>query len=164
MYRKKNGFTLAELMVSLGLAGIILVVLCGVFVYGMSGIKKGKLRTTALELADRKIAEVQNLMRSLDGNYIKGSDLSSIISDHSNLLVNGSSVDPDIEYNIWDPNGCKVEAEGTVSVRGTADYIYLFRLEDYDRNLKKIRVEVTWKEEKTGPKKIFLETIVSQNH
>jgi len=161
---KKNGFTLAELMVSLGLAGIILVVLCGVFVCGLSGIKKGKLRTTALELADRKISEAQNLMRSLDGNYIKGSELSSIISNQTSLLVNGTSVDPDMEYNIWDLTGCTVEAQGNVMVKGTADYSYLFILHDYDRNLKKIRVEVTWKEEKTGPKKIFLESIVSQNH
>ncbi len=164
MYCKKNGFTLAELMVSLGLAGIILVVLCGVFVYGLSGIKKGKLRTTALELADRKIAEAQNLIRSLDGNYIKGSDLSSIISNQSKLLVNGTSPDRDMEYNIWDSGGCTVEAEGTVPIKGTGDYTYLFRLEDYDRNLKKIRVEVTWKEEKSGPRKIFLETIVSKHH
>ena len=164
MYCKKNGFTLAELMVSLGLAGIILVVLCGVFVYGLSGIKKGKLRITALELADRKIAEAQNLVRSLDGNYIKGSDLASIISNQSELLVNGSPVEPDMEYNIWDSGGCIVETHGTVPIKGTGDYTYLFRLEDYDRNLKKIRVEVTWKEEKSGPKKIFLETIVSKNH
>lgn len=161
----KKGFTLIEVLLATGLAGVLLVMICGVFVYGLNAIEKGRIRTTALNLADRKISESHNLMKILNSaGDIKGDKLTAVISDNNIIKINGSKVDPAGNYSIWDPlNPVSIEAEGTVNIKGTGNFNYLYSLTDYDHNIKKVSVELYWQEGKIGSKKIFLESLVSRH-
>jgi len=161
----KKGFTLIEVLLGTGLAGVLLVMMCGVFVYGLNAIEKGRIRTTALNLADRKISESHNLMKALQGvtGEIKGNRLADILSDNRTVKVNGSSVDSSGTYSLLDPlNPAPVEAEGSVTIKGTGDFHYIYSLTDYEDNIKKVSVEIYWQEGRVGSKKIFLESLVSK--
>jgi len=168
--KKENAFSLAELLIAVAFTGMLLVVICGVFIYGLNSIEKSRIRSTALNLADRKIEETRNLMGSLDIYYkIKGDKLTEIFSDAETVEYNTDPVDPAAEYEIWPVapgSSCNIHLTGKVSVKGTADYEVNYVLEDYpsSKELKKITVEVTWKEEKTGPQKVVLKTLMSQYH
>ncbi len=160
----KKGFTLIEILLGTGLAGVLLVMMCGVFVYGLNAIEKGRIRTTALNLADRKISESHNMMKILTPEgKIKGDKLSAVISNSKVIKFNGSNVNPAENYPIWDPGGVSVEAEGTVTIKGTGDFNYIYALTDYADNIKKVSIEVYWLEGKVGSKKIFLESLVSRH-
>ena len=162
----KKGFTLIEVLLGIGLSGVLLVMICGVFVYGLNAIEKGRIRTTALNLADRKISESHNLMKTIKGSAgeIKGDRLTTVISDNSIIKINGSNVEPAGNYSIWDPlNPISIESEGTVTIKGTGNFNYIYSLTDYDNNIKKVSVEIYWREGKAGSKKIFLESLVSRH-
>ncbi len=159
----KKGFTLVEILLGTGLAGVLLVMMCGVFVYGLNAIEKGRIRTTALNLADRKISESHNLMKTLNSaGEIKGDRLNTVISDNRVIKFNESNINPAGNYSIWDPGGVSIESEGTVTIKGTGDFHYIYSLTDYADNIKKVSVEVYWQEGKIGSKKIFLESLVSR--
>jgi len=168
--KKENAFSLAEMVIAVAFTGMLLVVICGVFIYGLNSIEKSRIRSTALNLADRKIEETRNLMSSLDVYYkIKGDKLIGNFSDAETVEYNTATVDPAVEYEIWpsDPaSSCNIYLTGKIPVTGTADYEINYLLEDYtpSKELKKITVEVTWKEEKTGPQKVVLKTLMSQYH
>ena len=162
MYKK--GFTLVEVMIGIGLAGLLIVMLCGVFVYGLNAIEKGRLRSTALNLAERKISEAHNIIRASDNGYISGEILDRLISDNKGTITyDGTAIDltdPDYNIDLWNVTGNTIRAEGTTVIRGTADYDYIFTMEDSsyylahpDMALKKITVEISWKEERVGGKK-----------
>ena len=161
----KKGFTLIEVLLGIGLSGVLLIMMCGVFVYGLNAIEKGRIKTTALNLADRKISESHNLMKALQditGN-IKGDRLTDILSDNRTVKINGSPVDSSATYSLLDSlNPAPVEAEGTVKIKGTGDFHYIYSLTDYADNIKKVSVEIYWQEGRVGSKKIFLESLVSK--
>jgi len=146
----------------------LLTMLCGVFVYGLNAINKGRLRTDAFNIADKKIVQVRRLMNAVQGTKITGEELRTIITDGDTsvktVTIDDNSVAGDSTlYTIWpDPAPVSLKAEGTVTVTGSAGYYYTLSVVYYDLWVKKIRVEVTWKEERVGPQKVVLESIVSR--
>lgn len=163
---KEKGFSLAELILAVALTGLLLIVICGVFIFGLNAIEKSKIRSTALNLADKKIAETKNLIMTLDDyDRITGDRLISIISDSNEIKVGGQIITADEEYEItWGLTGNELTATGEISIAGTTDYNYQYELKDDQLNLKKVRVEVTWEEERVGPQKVVLESLVSMLH
>ncbi len=163
----KKGFTLMEVMLGIALAGLLLVMLCGVFVYGLNAIEKGRIRSTALNLAERKISESHNLVkRAGSGDHLKGSDLRNIISDSNEILYSGSPADPGQICKLWinDYDASRIIATGSTSIKDTADFDYAFIFEDtLYRDLKRVCVEIYWEdEERVGIKKVYLESFVSR--
>jgi len=164
----KKGFTLMEVMLGIALAGLLLVMLCGVFVYGLNAIEKGRIRSTALNLAERKISESHNLVkRAGSGDHLKGSDLSNIISDSNEIFYGGSPADPGQECELWvsDPSiDTRIIATGSTSIKDTAYFDYAFIFEDtLYSDLKRVCVEIYWEdEERVGIKKVYLESFVSR--
>jgi len=159
-------------LISVGFAGILLSTVLGVFVYGIDAIKKGRLHTTALNLADRKIVEVHNLMRSLDPNdCITGDKLKAIFSNSNTIKYKGTDIAPTMSCKVWDktnPN-TDIHAEGTIPIKGTATYKYIFDLKNDPSNanndIKKVRVEVSWVGyERKGTQSVILETLISRYH
>ncbi|MEQ8223473.1 MAG: hypothetical protein ABRQ37_14275 [Candidatus Eremiobacterota bacterium] len=142
--------------------------LCGVFVYGLNAINKGRLRTGAFNIADKKIVQVRRLMKAVQATTITGEELRAILTDGDTslktLTINDNPVTADsTSYTIWpDPAPMSLKAEGKVMVKGTATYNYTLSLTYRDLWLKKVRVEVTWEEERVGPQKVVLESIVSR--
>ena len=142
--------------------------LCGVFIYGLNAINKGRFRTGAFNIADKKIVQVRRLMNAVQATTITGEELKSIITDGDTsvktLTVNDVPVTADAtSYTIWpDPVPMSLKAEGMVKVTGTASYNYTLYLTYHKLWLKKVRVEVTWEEERVGQKKVILESIVSR--
>ncbi|MEQ8187494.1 MAG: hypothetical protein ABRQ39_05930 [Candidatus Eremiobacterota bacterium] len=140
--------------------------LCGVFVYGLNAINKGRLRTDAFNIADKKIVQVRRLMNAVQGTKITGEELRTIITDGDTsvktVTIDDNSVVADSTlYTIWpDPAPVSLKSEGIVT--GSAVYYYTLSVVYYDLWVKKVRVEVTWKEERVGPQKVVLESIVSR--
>lgn len=142
--------------------------LCGVFIYGLNAINKGRFRTGAFNIAEKKIVQVRRLIKAVQTTTITGEELRSIITDGDTsvktLTIDGLPVTADgSSYIIWpDPGPMSLKAEGVVTVTGTATYNYTLYLSYRDLWLKNVRVEVTWEEERVGPKKVILESIVSR--
>ena len=162
----KKGFTLVEILFAVGLAGVLLVTICGVFVHGLNAIEKGRIRSTALNLADRKISETHNLMKTIGRGAItvSGEDILKSFSDYTSIKYNGNTVSPSYACEkFWDP-GNKLELEGKTYINGTAEYKYKYTLEDYltSIDIKKVTIEVTWEDERVGSKKVYLESLVSK--
>ncbi len=162
-------------MIAIGLAGVLMVVLCGVFVHGLDAIKKGRFRSTALNIADKKIVQFNGLMKSVyDNGQIKGNELRAIITDGDtgvkSIKISGADVLDENTYIVW-PDGAAsspvipIEVEGSVSIKGTANYKYKLTATDYkypvEKWIKQVRVEVKWEEERVGSKNVFLESLVS---
>lgn len=170
---KNKGFTLIEIVIAVGLAGILLVTLCGVFVQGLNAIKKGRFRSTAMNLADKKIIQVRQLLGS--NSQIIGDTAYSTISDGDDtsnateLKIGGVNIGAGntSTYDLWKvPPTPDIYAHGYITVNGTARYEYKLNVADEisietPKGLKKVRIELTWKEERAGEHKVFLESFVA---
>ena len=160
---RKKGFSIVELTIALGLSGLLLLVLCGVFIYGLNSIKKGRLISTGMNLATRKIEETRNMMKALDVyDKIKGDRLKEIISSSNDIRVNNVTVDSNSQYQIWPT--ASIYATGSISIKGTADYQYIYEMSDHSENMKKVKVEISWEgDKKTGLNKVSLISLVSRH-
>jgi prepilin-type N-terminal cleavage/methylation domain-containing protein len=173
---KKKGFSLVEILIAVALAGILLVTLCGVFVQGLNAIKKGRFRSTAMNIADKKIIQVRRLVKSVGfGSQITGNEAYSIVSDGDDtsnateLKIGSSNVasGDTNTYEIWTPSNSNIYAHGYITIKGTARYEYKLNVNDEPYTevpmggVKKIRIEITWKEERAGDHKVVLESLVA---
>jgi len=168
----KKGFTLIEILIAICFIGVILVTVSGVFVQGNNAIKKGRTRSTAINIADKKVAHVHEMVDLARADVIIGSSLINVLTDGdsagSTVKFNGSVVVPGNDYIIW-PDGTTpaipIESQGTFIVKGSGSYDYKLTITDYnypaETFLKKVRIEVTWKE--TGlNQKFFMESLISK--
>ncbi|MEQ8225503.1 MAG: prepilin-type N-terminal cleavage/methylation domain-containing protein [Candidatus Eremiobacterota bacterium] len=132
---KRKGFSLTEIVIAVALLGMVIVVVCGVFVKGLEAIKKGKYRAAGIHLIDKKFAEFNNfdlgnssgIIISDPNQYIKG-------FDHANGdSIPWNSPKGTVDYVIY----------GTEHMAGI-DYDYAIKIEGYQDNMKKIAISVTW--------------------
>ena len=164
----KKGFTLVEVMLGIALAGLLLVMLCGVFVYGLNAIEKGRIRSTAINLVERKISEAHNMVkRAGSDDSLTYEELLENISDSEEIFYNGVLLSGGEDCNLWvvDPSiDNTIEARGTISIKDTADFDYIFVFEDSSwPDVKEVSVGLYWEdEERVGIKKVYLESLVSK--
>jgi len=165
-------------MVATALAGILLVMLCGVFVYGLKAIEKGRFRSTAMNIGDRKITYARKMIKELDGSSrIQGNKAYSILTNgddpNSEVKIEGVNITSGDTgmyeiFKISPPRAVNVDVLGFVSIKGTARYKYKMHMEDYnlglDKGLKKVKVELYWDEEKTGSTSLSIQSLLSEDY
>ncbi len=178
-FYRRRGFSLIEILIAISLSGILLVMLCGVFVYGLKAIEKGRFRSTAMNIGDRKITYARKMIKEL----VKESDSSNIVGARAYyLLTNGDDPNSDVKIggvNVTSTEAGKVkifkvspletvniDVHGFVTIFGTARYEYKMHMEDYILGdcLKKVKVELYWKEEKAGSTSLFIESLISEDY
>jgi type II secretory pathway pseudopilin PulG len=130
MANKRKGFSLVETVISVAIMGLVIVTVLGVFVAGNNAIKKGRYRTAGINIAEKKIAEVRNLLATypdpntdmrgyIDPNTISGFDH---IEPSSGQLI------------VWSEPSASMTAftiYGTENVSTTGDYEFNIKMEDY---------------------------------
>jgi prepilin-type N-terminal cleavage/methylation domain-containing protein len=145
MLRKnsKQGFSLVEIMTAIGIMGLVIVTICGVFVYGLNAIKKGKYRACAIHIANQKFTELEEA--DTGNNSGIPTDKLSVPPDSGGLIEGFSSCNPNnIPYIDW-INGPTYEIFGKEYMENIP-YNFSIKIENYTDNLKKITVNVQWKE------------------
>jgi len=168
MYRFKNNtlfpckkaFSLMEIVVAVALLGMVISIVCGVFVHGLHAIKKGKYRAGAIHVANQKFAELNNLDFG-DPNGIPVVELKvpppdGYIEGFASYVAHRTG---DIPWNTL-IGVSDFEVTG-VQDMGWVDYNFHIKIEGYDINLKKIVVEVTWKEP-DGNRKLELSRLMTK--
>jgi prepilin-type N-terminal cleavage/methylation domain-containing protein len=149
---RKKGFSLTEIVIAIALLGMVIAIVCGVFVKGLEAIKKGKYRSAGLHVADKKFTEFNNYDLA---------DPNGIIITEPNQYIKGvtSASSSSIPWN---------SLLGTVDcvIYGTEDmvginYNFSIKVEGYQNNIKKVSVTVTWPEI-DGTKTVQLSKLVSR--
>jgi prepilin-type N-terminal cleavage/methylation domain-containing protein len=168
---RKSGMTLTEIMIALMLLGLIIVVMLGVFVKGSYAIKKGRYRITALNLANQKIVEFNNIDLTLS-KITRGDIVASIqnvqkVETGNPVRTSATTVTSDTdEIYIWNPTK-EYKVSGVENIKGT-NYDYTLFIETYtcdlntsptEHKLRKLSVVISWQkiEEK---KSIEIRTLV----
>ena len=159
-YREeKKGFSLIEILIAIALLGVIIVVICGVFVIGLESIKKGKSRATAFHIANKKFAELSNIDVT-DDRGIPVDQFELFVKGYQNANQYGNTV-----RIPWDtPGGTPdYDISGMEVIEGK-DFNFEIKIEGYDSDLKvkKLSVEVKWIESEEGEKKLVLYSLLAK--
>lgn len=158
IFSTKEGFSLTEVVIGVALMGLVIIVICGVFVQGLNAIKKGKYRAMALHIANQKYSELTNVDWSHPYGIVED-DLCSPPTGY----IEGSSYSSSGGYIDWTGGSCIVEGSQTMD---NIDYDYRIIFEPYGtamKNLKKVSVIVRWKEI-NGEQKVRLCTLISRKN
>jgi len=154
--RSRKGFTLAELIMGIAIMGFIIVIISGVFVHGLSAIKKGKYKSGAINIASSKLAELKKI--PLQNVVIYRSAIKSAISDT-----------PDVDNDLtWGASSVPVVIKGQ-QISNNIPYKYTMTVNEYTEdpnshisNIKKVTLLVTWEEPGQGEKSLKTVTLVSK--
>ncbi len=151
-----RGFTLAELIMGISIMGFIIVTIAGVFVHGLSAIKKGKYKSGAINIASSKLAEFKKI--PLQNVIIYKSTIQSAISGTTN-------VDNDLT---WGTSSIPVEIKGQQN-SNNIPYNYTMTVKEYTEdpnshisNIKKVTLLVTWQEPGQGEKSLKTVTLIAK--
>jgi hypothetical protein len=147
----RKAFTLIEVVLAIGLMGLVITLIASVFVSGLYSIKKGKYRLLAINIADKKITELKNL--PLGDNVIDTSTISSRI--YGTTGVTGNIV--------WDGSCKEVIIDGQENMNHIP-YNYRIDVKD-DPNesyLKKVTIDVNWHDPQGGDKSVKIITFVAR--
>jgi len=142
----KKAFSLVEIMTGIGLLGLIIITICGVFVHGLEAIKKGRYKGGAIHIANQKFDEVKEadwgdpsgvptagLSDAPPAGYIEGFDF--CIDPGYGSCIGWKKTDYMGEYRI----------SGLQNMSGI-DYGFDIYIDCYGDNIKKVTVKVTWQE------------------
>ena len=156
----KKAFSLMEIMVAISLLGLVIIIVCGVFVRGLDAIKKGKYRACAIHVCNQKFSELDNL----DFGNPSGIEIESIkvpppdgyIEGFADFDSHGNSIIP------WDSTMGVVDFEilGLQEMAGIEYNFHIF-IEGYDVNLKKFKIQINW-QEPGGKRKLILSKLVTR--
>ena len=143
MDHKNRGFSLPELLISVGLLCVVIITICGVFMHGLDAIKKGKYRAAALHIANQKFSE----LNSIDWNDKNGLPTAKLLDPPTGYIEGYISAEPDsISYIPWDVLTVpEYKITGQESMAGV-DYNFTIIIRSYRENLKQIIVTVYWQE------------------
>ena len=152
---KRKGFSLLELLIAVTILGVILVTVCGVFIQGLNSIKKGKAIGASLNIANKKIDELNNL-ELRDPNGITKKNLCENIEGYD-----PGSILPEDTCIPWDISG-EQDIKGIETRAGIA-YKFTVKIKGFQQDLKKITVEVTHTGiDPQGLKKLELNTLLAR--
>lgn len=156
-----RGFSLIELMIAVGLIGVVIVTVCGVFVHGLDAIKKSKFRACALRIANQKFAE----LNKVDLGDPNGIPVDKLSLPEPNGYIEGLEhcVPDNIQYISWDGNTSSYELTGK-QYMDNIPYKFNMKIENFKfkNNIKKVIVNITWSEIE-GEKTIELCTLMSRS-
>lgn len=149
--RFRKGFTLAEIVISVGLLGVIIVIIAGVFVHGLHAIRKSRYRVVAMNIADKKCSELREL-------FLK--NVPVILREEIKMNIDGTdSVSEDF---YWGLGSELVTIDGNETVDNLT-YRFSINIDEEGTvdSLKTVNVTVTWKEV-DGDHKVFISTCLSR--
>ena len=151
-----KGFTLAEVVLSVGIMGVIILLISSVFISGLYNIKKSKYKIIALNIADKKLTELKNL--PLSDNTIPVSNINSSICGTN--LVTGNLT--------WGSSSPDITVTGN-EIINDIPYTYIINISEYNdnptddpNNIKKINMEVKWKDPQGGEKSVKTITLIAR--
>jgi len=151
-----KGFTLAEMIMGIAVMGFIIVIIAGVFVHGLSAIKKGKYKSGAINIASSKLAELKKI--PLEDVIIYKSTIQAAISGT-----------PKVDNNLtWGTSSLPVEIKGQ-QTSNNIPYNYTMTIREYTEdpnahisNIKKVTLLVTWQEPGQGEKSLKTVTLITK--
>jgi prepilin-type N-terminal cleavage/methylation domain-containing protein len=154
--KSHKGFTLAEVVLSVGIMGVIILLISSVFISGLYNIKKSKYKIAALNIADKKLTELKNL--PLCDNTIPVSDINSSI--YGTDFVTGALT--------WGSSSPDITVQGNENINNIP-YRYTIKISEYNdnppddpNNIKKVNIEVKWKDPQGGDKSIRTITLIAR--
>jgi len=162
--KKKNsitGFSLIEIMIAVGLIGVVIITVCGVFVHGLDAIKKSKFKACALRIANQKFSEL-NKVDLGDPNGIPLNKLS--LPDPNGYIEGLEHCTPDsVQYIPWEGSADPFEFKGK-QYMDNIPYTFNMTIANFKsrNNIKKVTVKITWFEI-GGEKTIELCTLISRS-
>jgi hypothetical protein len=140
--------------------GLVIITVLGVFVAGNNALKKGKARITGINIAEKKITEVRNLLAI---HNKPNTDISGYI-DPNTISGTITSIDPSSNMIVWkDPPAGMTSAGiyGNEEISITGVYIYEIKIQDFINyafvptyNLKQVTVTIYWIDPVSGKQKI----------
>ncbi len=150
-----RGFTLAEVVLAVGIMGVIILLISSVFISGLYNIKKSKYRITALNIVDKKLSELKNL--PLSDNIIPADDINSSIYGADTVTGNLT----------WGSSSTDITVQGNEHINNIP-YRYTINISEYNNpaddpnNIKKVNIEVKWKDPQGGEKSVRTITLLAR--
>ena len=148
--RRLKGFTLSEIVISIGILALVIVSVLAVFAKGLNAMKRGDFQAAAARFAESKIAQVELLFVKFpqyDRN-VRG-DIPDVITGNI-TEIKGSSPYSHSPVILWHnpPDAIHVEIEGNEDLEGTGYFEFKILIEDYDGplynyDIKKVTVTVS---------------------
>ncbi|MEQ8189538.1 MAG: hypothetical protein ABRQ39_16330 [Candidatus Eremiobacterota bacterium] len=135
MFLNKNGFTFAEIMISVGILSLLLLTVLAIFGSTLSGIKRGENEVVAASLAQQVMETYKNDLELNFDSYKAGT--------HANVTL---------EQNII--NGILFTAEIDISKIGGLS----------ESRIKKVEVHIGWKDNTLGNTKFKLTTYINKGN
>jgi type II secretory pathway pseudopilin PulG len=133
MFLNKNGFTFAEIMISIGILSLLLLTVLAIFGTTLSGIKRGENEVVAVSLAQQVMETYKNDLELNFDNYTAGT--------HANVVLDQNII-----------NGIPFTAEIDISQVGGFS----------TSRIKKVEVHIGWKENNMGNSKFKLTTYINK--
>ncbi|MEQ8223458.1 MAG: type II secretion system protein [Candidatus Eremiobacterota bacterium] len=156
-----RGFSLIEIMTAIGIMGIVIVTVCGVFVHGLDAIKKSKFRACAIRIANQKFSE----LNKADLGDPNGIPLDKLSLPDPNGYIEGLEhcAPTGFQYISWQGDADSFELTGKQSM-DNVPYTFNMTIANFKskNNIKQVTVKITWSEVE-GEKKIELCTLISRS-
>jgi prepilin-type N-terminal cleavage/methylation domain-containing protein len=154
MRTKSEGFTLAEILISLSIVGLVVTSVLGLFIIGSNSIKQASTRRDVTWVMEKKLSEVKDLYEK----YPHSKYLSVTPAQISEIVTNVSEVLPDTNpVDIWDPSGLSSMSGAETMNKISYNFIISF-YSDTDE-IKQVGLVVTWYDQVTGQGKNDSSTI-----
>ena len=135
MFLNKNGFTFAEIMISIGILSLLLLTVLAIFGSTLSGIKRGENEVVAASLAQQVMETYKNDLELNFDSYTAGT--------HVNVVLDQNII-----------NGIPFTAEIDISKIGGLS----------ESRIKKVEVNIGWKDNTLGNTKFKLTTYVNKGN
>jgi len=156
-----RGFSLIEIMTAIGILGMVVVTVCGVFVHGLDAIKKSKFRACAIRIANQKFAEL-NKVDLGDPNGIPVDKLS--LPDPDGYIEGLEHCTPTgVQYISWQGDADDYELTGK-QYMDNVPYTFTMTIANFKskNNIKQVTVKIKWAEIE-GERTIELCTLISRS-
>lgn len=133
MLLNKNGFTFAEIIISIGILSLLLITILGIFGATLSGIKRGENEVVAASLAQQVMETYKNDLELNFDSYTAGT--------HKNVVLDQNII-----------NGIPFTAE--IDIAQLAGYS--------TTRIKKVEVKIGWKDNTLGKTNFTLTTYINK--
>lgn len=155
MKNKIKAFTLAEILISLSIIGLVVTSVLGLFIIGSNSIKQASTQRDVTWVMEKKLSEVKDLYEKYPhGKYPSGITPAQILE----IISNVSEILPDINpIDLWDSSGLSSMSGAETMNKISYNFIISF-YSDTDE-IKQVGLVVTWKDSVTGKGKHDSSTI-----
>lgn len=141
-----KAFTLAEILISLSIIGLVVTSALGLFIIGSNSIKQASTHRDVTWIMEKKLSEVKDLYEKYPhSKYVSGitqAEISDIISNVSEILPDTSPID------LWSSSGLSSLSGAETINKISYNFIISF-YSDTDE-IKQVGLVVTWYDPVTG--------------